>query len=187
MDVQVATNPIRSSLARTSPLIAVVLLMIGCGGSMGSSPSTDSATTATSEPSAVPDAGDSAAQARVKARGVAQDFLDSLTGQDAAAFCEVTLPEIQQSNFASSHIPPGSCEERAQAMFVAPRADGTIPFWAAGAQAVIGAVEVNCAGAGGRCDAATVELENLPLRGGGTTRAPLPVSLVGGRWLVGVG
>jgi hypothetical protein len=115
----------------------------------------------------------------------AERFIQALTSREADLYCEVSLPETQKPNFADVHAPPGTCQERAEAMFEARNPDGSEPEWEALAQARVAGVTLDCQANVKSCGRAIVQVENLPLKGGGTTSAPLPVSFAGGRWRVG--
>ncbi len=128
--------------------------------------------------------GEPAGSARSNAKAAAADFLIALEGKDADAFCELTLPEIQRPNFAETHAPAGDCEERAEAMFAAIDREDE-PSWALLSHGRVTEVTLNCAPRVDHCTRATVAIEDVPIRGGGTTTVPTPVSFAGGRWRIG--
>jgi hypothetical protein len=114
-----------------------------------------------------------------------QEFISSLARHDAGGFCRLTSPTLQRENFAAAGLPPGGgCLQRARAMFAARRPDGSQPWWALAAQAKVGPARLHCGQHSRDCETATVTVENLPLRGGGTTSAELPMAYRDGQWRI---
>jgi hypothetical protein len=177
----------RSRLCRSAgwlvpPLLAAVLLG-GCGSS-GSASSTDSSTSTGERIQPVAADGEPPARARGNAKAAAANFLAALAGKNADAFCELALPEIQRPNFAEAHAPAGDCEERAKAMFAA-IAEQKEPAWALLSHGKVTGVKLECRPGAEHCSRASVTIEEVPVRGGGTATIPTPVSFAGGRWRVG--
>lgn len=158
-----------------APLFVVAALIAGCGSSSD----------AGSPIQPVAADGEPPAQAREGAEAAANEFIDSLAGRNAEAFCAVALPEIQRPNFNDANAPAGDCEERAEAMFGVHSENGAEPAWETLSQGRVTGVKLECAPAAERCSRATVTIAEVPLRDGGTTTAPTPVSFAGGRWRVG--
>lgn len=174
------------SRAPLGPTVLAALLLAGavlagCGRS-GSSESSESGGAIVQPRDAH---GEPRAQAREHARDPAVEFLAALAAGDASRFCQLALPELQRSNFVDVDAPAGDCEERAAAMFRLVPKDGEDPSWYLLSQGKVAGIKLNCPGATSACGRATVRIEDLPLRGGGTTSAPTPVSFAGGSWRVG--
>ncbi|HVD86755.1 MAG TPA: hypothetical protein VNB59_05045 [Solirubrobacterales bacterium] len=152
---------------------AAALAGLGCGGGSYGSESTGSGP-------------QTASPSRADAVAVAREFLQAVSHRDAGGFCRLSLPDIHRQNFATANVPPaGSCPARAAAMFAAPRPDGSQPLWELLAGATLGPIDLHCKPGTEHCTRATIVVEDLPLRGGGTINAPLPLTLTAAGWRVG--
>ena len=163
-------------------LLCLALLAAGCGGYDEYSSSSASASPAGSGQGSQP-AKESSAKTNPTA--AMQEFLDAVASRDAEGFCQLTEPDVQRENFEAAGVPTGSeCVASAEAMFAAKAPDGSEPFWEAISGATIGTAELDCPSAND-CKSAVVEVRDLPLAGGGTTSAPIPLTYSDGQWRIG--
>jgi hypothetical protein len=179
-------NPRLASPAAALLAIALIALFLaGCGGygsdrseGSGSTASTDTSTASGTRLATPVTAADNPTAAM-------GEFLDAVKNRDAEGFCRLTEPDVQRENFEAAAVPTGEdCVESAAAMFAAKAPNGAEPFWKAIAQAGIGVAEPECKPTD-HCKAAVVEVRELPLAGGGTTSAKIPLSYRDGQWRIG--
>jgi hypothetical protein len=173
-----------SKLKRTACLLlGLTLLVAGCGSSGDSSSSASTSAAVTDSGQGTRPAQPSSAKNDPTA--AMQEFLDAVQSRDAKGFCRLTEADVQRENFKAAGVPTGGgCVESAEAMFAYKAPNGTEPFWEAIAGATIGTADLQCKSAD-NCEAAVVEVRDLPLKGGGTTSARLPLTYRDGQWRLG--